>query len=118
MNFSEAAADESALDVLRCIEDKLFTTGALVSATGDSESDVSLRFKTMRISGEELPVLLIAITSEVRGVEKRLSCDELRNYVLARYADMQGGLPSGVREALLDCRGPIVTINGITHSGS
>lgn len=118
MNFSEAAADESALDVLQCIEDKLFETGALVSATGDPESDVGLRFERMLIGGEELPVLLIAITSEVPGVEKRLSCDELRNYVLATYADMQGGLPSGVREALLDCRGPIVTINGVMHSGS
>jgi hypothetical protein len=51
MNFSEAAANESVLDVLRCIEDKLFETGALVSATGDPESDLSLRFETMRMGG-------------------------------------------------------------------
>lgn len=39
MNFSEAAADESVLDVIRCIEGKLFETGALASAIGDPESD-------------------------------------------------------------------------------
>jgi hypothetical protein len=78
MNFSEAAANESVLDILRCIEDKLFETGALVSATGDPESDVSLRFETMRVGGETLPVLVIAVTSAVRGVGKRLACDELR----------------------------------------
>lgn len=79
MNFSEAAANESVLDVLRCIEDKLFETGALVSAVGDPESDVSLRFETMRVDGEALPVLVIAVTSAVRGVGKRLTCDELRH---------------------------------------
>ncbi|MET4570238.1 hypothetical protein [Rhodanobacter soli] len=118
MNFSEAAADESALEVLRCIEDKLFETGALVSATGDSESDVSLRFETMFVGGEELPVLVIAVTSAVRGVENRLSCDELRNDVLARYANLLSDLPDDVREVLLDCRGPVVTVNGVRHGGS
>ncbi len=118
MNFSEAAADESALDVLRCIEDKLFETGALVAATGDPESEVSLRFETMRVGDEELPVLVIAVTSAVRGVGKRLSCDELRNDVLARYADLMSELPDDVREVLLDCRGPVVTLNGVRHGRS
>lgn len=118
MNFSEAAADESVLDVLRCIEDKLFETGALVSATGDPESDVSLRFETMRVGGETLPVLVIAVTSAVRGVGKRLACDDLRNDVLARYADLLSDLPDDVREPLLDCRGPVVTLNGVRHGGS
>ena len=118
MNFKEAPAGESALDVLRCIEDKLFETGALVSATGDSESDVNLRFETMLVGGEELPVLVIAVTSAVRGVEKMLSCDELSNDVLVMYANLLSDLPNDVREVLLDCRGPVVTVNGVRYGES
>jgi hypothetical protein len=54
----------------------------------------------------------------VRGVERRLSCDELRNDVLARYANLVSDLPDDVREVLLDCRGPVVTVNGVRHGGS
>ena len=46
MDFNEAAADASLQDVLCCIEDKLYETGALVTATGDPESDVSVLFET------------------------------------------------------------------------
>lgn len=118
MNFSEAAASELVADVLRCIEDKLYETGALVTATGDSESDVSLRFETLVVNDAELPVLTIAINSSVPGVEQRLSCNELRNYVLALYANLQDELPSDVRELLVDSSGPVVTINGAMHKGT
>jgi len=117
MDFNEAAADASLQDVLCCIEDKLYETGALVTATGDPESDVSVLFETMVVDGNERPVLVIAITFAARGVERRLSCDELKNYVLAMYAGLQDKLAVDVREVLIDSVGPVVTINGVVHKG-
>jgi len=117
MDFNEAAADASLQDVLCCIEDKLYETGALVTATGDPESDVSVFFETMVVDGNERPVFVIAITSAAHGVERRLSCDELKNYVLAMYAGLQDKLAVDVREVLIDSVGPVVTINGVVHKG-
>jgi hypothetical protein len=118
MDFNEAAADASVQDLLCCIEDKPYETGALVTATGDPESDVSVLFETMVVDGNERPVFVIAITSAVRRVKRRLSCDELKNDVLAMYAHLQDELPADVREVLLDCAGPVVTINGVVHKGA
>lgn len=112
MHIKDAATQDIVMDVLESIENKLYETGLLASATGDPESDVSLRFTSTLLRDEKTQALEIAVTSVAPGVRHRLCSAELRNYVLTKYADLQADLPGDVREALLDGIGPVVTLNG------
>jgi hypothetical protein len=114
MNYREAAIDESAIGVLRSIEDKLYETGMLVTATNDPESEVTIAFKEIVIGGEEIHALVISVGANVPSTSGRLDWEAIRHYVIEKYSTLQDELPEGVREALLDSLGPVVFLNGIS----
>lgn len=118
MNFREAAADDSVVDVLRSIEDKLYETGMLVSATDDPESDVTIAFKEIVVGGKEIPALVISVCANVPSGAGEFDWEAVRHYVIEKYSTLQDELPGDVREPLLDSLGPVVFLNGKRDGGS
>lgn len=112
MDFKEAAANEAVVDVLRCIEDKLYETGMLVTVTDDPESQVTIAFKVIVVRGEESPALVISVNANVSTSSCRLDWEGVRGYVINKFSTLQDELTEDVRELLLDCRGPVVFLNG------
>jgi len=112
MNSKDAAVDASVQDALRCIEDKLYETGMLVTATGDSECDVTIAFDDVHIRKEKVFALVVRVATRRPARTSRPSWQAVRQYVLEKYSMLQAGLPEDVREPLLDCVGPIVFVNG------
>jgi hypothetical protein len=113
MKFKEAATNESVVDVLLRIEDKLYETGMLVTATNDSESEVAIAFKEIVIGGEEIHTLVISVDANVHSTSRCLDWEPIRHYVIEKYSTLQDELPEGVRGALLDSLGPLVFLNGV-----
>lgn len=112
MDFEQAAADEALRGMLLAIEDKLGETGALVTATGDPESEVSLRLVRLRLRGRRVPALVVDVRSRARGTARRFEGGELHAYVTGKIARMMDDLPATVRETLLDAVGPVLRLNG------
>ena len=115
MDFEQAAADEALRGMLLAIEDKLAETGALVTATGDPESEVSLRLLRLlrlRLRGRRVPALVVDVRSRARGAARRFEGGELHAYVTGKIARMMDDLPATVRETLLDAVGPVLRLNG------
>ncbi|OOG56185.1 hypothetical protein [Rhodanobacter sp. C03] len=112
MNSKEAAANASVREALRCIEDKLYETGMLVTATGDSECEVTIAFDDVDIGDAKVFALMVRVATRSRARTSRSCFQTVRQYVLERYSMLQVGLPEDVREPLLDCVGPIVFVNG------
>jgi hypothetical protein len=114
MNFGAAAFDESVVDVLRCIEDKLYETGMLVTATNDPESEVTIAFKKIVVGGEEICALVVSVNANLSSGLGRLDWASICRYVIEKYSTLQDDLPEEVREPLLDSLGPVVFLNGVS----
>lgn len=114
MDFREAVADESVVDILRSIEDKLYETGMLVTATNDPASEVTIAFKEIVVGGEEIHALVISVDANVPSTSEHLDWEAIRHYVIEKYSALQDELPECVREALLDSLGPVVFLNGVS----
>jgi hypothetical protein len=94
------------------IEDKLYETGLLFSATGDPESIVSVNFGEWDCDGEKGPHWIISISSED---PRALSDDEFENisdFVNEKISDASENWPVHVSEQTSDCWGQIVSLNG------
>jgi hypothetical protein len=114
MNFEVAAIDGSVVDVLRSIEDKLYETGMLISATNDPASEVTIAFQEIVVGEEEIHALVISVAANVPSTSCHLDWEAIRHYVIEKYSTLQDELPEGVREALLDSLGPVVFLNGVS----
>jgi hypothetical protein len=112
MDVTAAAADESVRDALLGIEDKLYESGALVTATGDSEAEVTLAFEEVPVGKDKVFAMVVRVIARPTSRTSRSRWQTLREYVLERYAMLQADFPEDVREALLDCAGPFVFVNG------
>ncbi|MEO5831344.1 MAG: hypothetical protein ABIQ36_12340, partial [Rhodanobacter sp.] len=112
MNFEAAAKDESVIYLLRCMEDKLLQRGFLVSATGDSDCDVTISFKTVSHQGEYKPFLMIAIDTERSLRSRDADWSGICDYVIEMWFGSRTSLPSELQELLGDVYGPMVTVNG------
>lgn len=113
MDRMRAAADASVVEMLRAIEDKLYETGLLVTATGDPESDVTLAFEEVEVSGCTVFALTVQVGAPPDSDLARPGWSALRQYVAEKFSMLQSGLPEDVRELLLDGRGPLVVLNGV-----
>lgn len=111
MNFSEAAADASVIDALRCIEDKLYERGDLITATGDSECQVTIAFMTITFRGEEVAALVIALTGHVEAGGSA-DWEALSDGVGGELLQARSSLRPDVLAALDDSCGQFVTLNG------
>lgn len=114
MNFEKAAINESVVDVLRSIEDKLCETGMLVTTTSDPASEVTIAFKEIVVGGEEIHALVISVDANVPSTSEHLEWEAIRHYVIGKYSTLQDELPEDVREPLLDSLGPVVFLNGVS----
>jgi len=112
MDAKAAAADESVRDALLRIEDKLYESGVLVTATGDSEAEVTLAFEEVAVGKRKVFAMVVRVVAGRTARTPRSRWQALRGYVLERYAMLQADFPEDVREALLDCPGPLVFVNG------
>ncbi|HEU4670075.1 MAG TPA: hypothetical protein VFR91_05185 [Dyella sp.] len=108
----EQAADGALCEMLRAIEDKLGETGALVTATGDPESEVTLRLARLRLHGRRRPALLIDVRSRAPGVRQGFDGAEIHAFVTAKIAQGLEDLTAGVRATLLEAVGPVLRLNG------
>ncbi|HET6804986.1 MAG TPA: hypothetical protein VFH59_06015 [Frateuria sp.] len=111
-DLTKAAASEAVTDVLRAIEDKLYESGLLVSATDDPEAEVTIAFRNVAVGGETVVALVIWVATGKPLDPAGPDWEPLRHYVLGKFASLQGALPGGLRERLLDCPGPLVFVNG------
>ncbi|MBU6249068.1 MAG: hypothetical protein KGN77_15060 [Xanthomonadaceae bacterium] len=109
--FREAAQHEDVVDLLHQIEDKILERGLLVSATRDSESDITLSFDAIPIRGSIVPCLIIDIITGRDVNEAGASYRRLRDYVLEKYGELSAGLPRGVADVLDGSSGPILRVN-------
>lgn len=112
MDARAAAANGSVREALSSIEDKLYESGALVTATGDSEAEVTLAFEEVAIGKDKMFAMVVRVVARRTSRTPRSPWQTLREYVLERYAMLQADFPEDVREALLDCAGPLVFVNG------
>lgn len=112
MDARTAATNEQVREALLRVEDKLYESGALVTATGDSESQVTVAFEDVAIGEAEVFAMVVRVMTNTRARISRSRWHALRGYVLERYAMLQADFPPDVREALLDCPGPLVLVNG------
>lgn len=112
MNFSEAAADASVIDALRSIEDKLYEHGDLVTATGDSECQVTIAFMAMTFRGEEVHALVIALTAHVEACGTA-DWEGLSDCVGGELEQARSSLRPDVLVALDDSCGQFVMLNGV-----
>ena len=113
MDAKAAAADESVRDALLRIEDKLYESGVLVTATGDSEAEVTLAFEEVAVGKRKVFAMVVRVVTGRTARTPRSRWQTLWEYVLERYAMLQADFPEDVREALLDCAGPLVFVNGV-----
>lgn len=109
--FREAAQHEDVVDLLHQIEDKILERGLLVSATRDSESDITLSFDAIPVRGSIVPCLIIDITTGRDVNEASATYRRLRDYVLEKYGELSASLPRSVVEALDDSLGPVLRVN-------
>lgn len=107
-----AASDEQVIDLLRAIEDKVYETGLLVSATGNPEADVTIAFRQVIISEKTIVALVVQVTTDQPFESAGSQWAPLRHFVVEKYASLQYALPEPIRERLLDCPGPLVFVNG------
>lgn len=107
-----AASDDRVVGVLRAIEDKLYESGVLASATGDREADVTIAFRQLSTQGKAIFALVVDVATSQPVRRTRSHWLPLQNYVLEKYASLQHGLPNAIRERLLDCPGPLLRLNG------
>jgi hypothetical protein len=56
--------------------------------------------------------MVVRIVTGRTVLTSRSGWQKLREYVLERYVVLQADFPEDVREALLDCPGPLVCVNG------
>lgn len=112
MDAKAAAANGSVREALLRIEDKLYESGVLVTATGDSEAEVTLAFEEVAVGEGTVFAMVVRIVTGRTARTSRSGWQKLREYVLERYAMLQADFPEDVREALLDCPGPLVCVNG------
>lgn len=112
MDAKQAATHASVQEGLLRIEDTLYASGAVVTATGDNEAGVTLAFENVLVGKDNLFALVVRIASERAASTSRSRWQRLSDEVLRRYAMLQAELPGDVREALLDCAGPVVLLNG------
>ena len=112
MDILKAAASEPVMDLLRAIEDKLYETGVLVSATGDAEADVTLAFRQVTSDAGTIVAMTIQVATRQPLDPVGRNWEPLRHHVLAGFASLQDRLPEDLRERLLDCPGALVFVNG------
>jgi len=112
MDAEAAAADASVRAVLLRVEEKLYESGALVTATGDSEAEVTLAFENVLVGKEQIFAMVVRVASGRAARIRRSRLQALSGDALRCYAMLQTGLPEEVRGALLDCAGPVVLLNG------
>lgn len=112
MKFKDAAKNDDVVEALQSIEDKLYERGFLVSATGDSECNVTIQFKTLSFNDEEGQYLVIAIDSEEPSKEDFDKFREILYYVVSQFSGLSVSLPKAVLKALEDRTGELVTLNG------
>lgn len=112
MTAGAAATDEAVVEMLQGIEDKLYESGALVTATGDPECDVTIAFRNVDVDGATLLALTVQLTTRRPVRVARSRWEPLLQEVSRRYASLQSELPEPVREPLLDCVGPVAILNG------
>jgi len=112
MDFSSAASDPSVLDLLRGIEDKLYERGVIVTVTGDSESDVTIAFKVLTVRSEQVPALVVAVTTVEAGGLGEIDWEGLSDYVNDEYLQLRWLLRREVSNALEGSCGQYVTLNG------
>lgn len=111
MDFREAAQHEDVVDLLQRIEDKILERGLLVSATGDSEIDITISFNSIPVGGSIAPCLIIDITTTRNVDEASASYCRLRDYVLEKYGELSDSLPQDAFDALDGSFGPILRVN-------
>lgn len=114
MQFNEAAISESVVNVFHRIEDKLYESGMLVTATGDPESEVTIAFKEVVVGAKEIHALVIFVDANVPSTLRHLDWKAIRHYVIEKYSTLQDELPEDVRQPLLDSLGPVVFLNGVS----
>lgn len=116
MDVKAAVANGSVCEALLRIEDRLYESGVLVTATGDSEAEVTLAFEEVTLGKSKVFAMAVRVVTGRTARTPRSRWQTLREYVLERYAMLQADFPEEVREALLDCRGPLVFVNGAMTS--
>jgi len=99
-------------EALLRIEDKLYESGVLVTATDDSEAEVTLAFEEVALGRSKVFAMVVRVATGRTARTSRSRWQTLRGYVLERYVMLQADFPEDVREALLDCSGPLVFVNG------
>jgi hypothetical protein len=116
VEFKQVANNDIVKNGLEDIEDKLMERGFIVSATGDSDADVSLHYEEYEDKGEIGEYLVIHITSNNAEKEDEDKFEEISDYVSEKVSDMIDGLPSDIKpnleDPLLDIFGQIVLLNG------
>jgi hypothetical protein len=112
MDPRAAATNEQVREALLRIEDKLYESGVLVTATGDSESEVTIAFEDAAVGEVEVLAMVVRVRVNTQARISRSRWHAVRDYVLERYVMLQADFSSDVREALLDCPGPLVLVNG------
>jgi hypothetical protein len=112
MNFAQAASDESVIDALQSIENKLYERGVLVTVTGDAGSDVTIAFKEVLHQGESVPALVIAISVNESALLDEPDWEGLSDYVNEEFRHLRAGIRTDALAALQESCGQYVTLNG------
>lgn len=112
-DFSAAALDDDVLNDLKNIEDKIRERGFIVTATGDPEADISIRYEDFGDEcGESGHFLCIRIIAEGARFEGARGFEFIVSYVNEKISFFGSRWSGDVRAALQDVRGLIVFLNG------
>lgn len=102
MDAKAAGANGSVREALLRIEDKLYESGVLVTATGDSEAEVTLAFEEVAVGKRKVLAMGVRAVTGRTARTSRSRWQMLREYVLERYAMLQADFPEDVRAQLVN----------------
>jgi hypothetical protein len=97
---------------IEAIENKLYESGRLISATGDREASASISYGDWDCGGEVGPHWIISIFSENYCGSSDDKFEEISDFVNEKISDASEQWPENVLEKFSDCWGQIVTLNG------
>lgn len=114
--FLSAAKNSDVLEVLQSIEDKILERGLLVSLTGDSESEITIKYEWIAEPGsddeEEAGWLVVRVNANVKDDPDEDDLEGFRDYISEKLSDEISSLEEEVQEKLEDCVGEMILING------
>ncbi len=115
--FLSAAKNSDVLEVLQSIEDKILERGLLVSLTGDSESEITIKYEWIAEPGsdddeEEAGWLVVRVNANVKDDPDEDDLEGFRDYISEKLSDEISSLEEEVQEKLADYVGEMIFING------